>query len=144
MRRSVLPRLLAYVFVLTVPSRASADDSLAAWAQRRVDEGLLKPLARQDQGGGFSRRRPPPRQRRARVLDASLIADKSGRSFVRFAVDVRFGSEWHENDVLGCVYRESGDLFVKAGDAYRPAAFLLGEKAEPVAGACEAAPPVRS
>ena len=57
-----------------------------------------------------------------------------------FAIDVRFGSDWHENDVVGCVYTGSGSLFVKKGDAYRPAAFLLGKDVAPVAGVCEAAP----
>ena len=57
-----------------------------------------------------------------------------------FAVDVRFGgSEWRE-DIAGCVYQGSGDIFVKRGDGYRPAAFLFGKKAEPVEGVCEAAP----
>ena len=62
-----------------------------------------------------------------------------------FAIDVRFGkSEWHENDIVGCVYRGSGALFVKVGDGYRPAAFLLGKEVDPVPGVCEAAPPPRA
>lgn len=76
-----------------------------------------------------------------RVIKSTATLDKSGRPFVPFAVDVRFGSsEWHENDIVGCVYTGSGDLLVKRGDAYRPAAFLLGKNVEPVPGACEAAP----
>ena len=124
-----------------VPSLAWADEpSLVDWAMRRVDEGLVKPLGQQE-GSRFSRSRPAPRERRVRVIQSTLSLDKSGRPFVPFAIDVRFGSEWHENDIVGCVYRKSGELFVKRGDAYRPAAFLLGKNAEPVAGVCEAAPP---
>jgi len=103
----------------------------------------LKPLAEQEESR-FARSRPPPRERRVRVTQATAISDKAGRSFVPFAVDVRFGSEWKENDIVGCAYRGSGELFVKRGDAYRPASFLLGKNVGPVPGVCEAAPPPRS
>lgn len=86
--------------------------------------------------------RPTPRERRIRVTQASATPDKRGRKFVPFAVDVRFGgSAWRENDIVGCAYTGSNDLFVKSGDAYFPAALLLGKKVEAVAGACEPAPP---
>jgi hypothetical protein len=128
----------------SVPSLAWGDEpSLTEWAQRRVDEGLLKPLAAME-GSRFSRSRPMPHERRVRVIQATTSLDKSGHAFVPFAIDVRFGSEWHENDVVGCVYRGSGKLFVKRGEQYRPAAFLLGKNAEPVAGVCEVAPSARS
>jgi len=124
-----------------VPSLASADEeSLAAWAQRRVEEGLVKPLAGLE-ANRFSRARPSPRERRVRVVDTTATLDKAGKSFVPFAIDVRFGSEWHENDIVGCIYAGSGDLFVKRGDAYRPASFLLGKNVEPVGGVCEAGRP---
>jgi hypothetical protein len=128
-------------FVLSfVPSLASADEpSLADWAQRRVDEGLVKPLSKSE-GSRFSRSRPPPRERRVRVTQSAVSVDKRGRPFLSFAIDVRFGTEWHENDIVGCVYRGNGELFVKSGDAYRPAAFLLGKNVQPVPGVCEAAP----
>ena len=71
-----------------------------------------------------------------------LTRDKRGRSFVPFAIDVRWvADDWQENDVVGCVYSGSGDLFVKKGNAYRPAAFMLGKNVDAVAGACEPAPP---
>lgn len=104
----------------------------------------MKPLAKREGGSRFSRERPPPRERRVRVLESTLRRDKNGRSFVAFAIDVRFGSDWQQNDIVGCVYRESGNLFVKIGDAYRPATFLLGKNVTPVASACEAAPPPSS
>jgi hypothetical protein len=133
------------VFVLSsVPSLALADEpSVVESVRQRVQHGLVKPLAELE-GSRFSRARPPPRERRVRVTAATATPDKSGRSFLPFAIDVRFGSEWHENDIVGCAYTGAGELFVKKGDAYRPAAFLLGKNVEPVAGACEAAPQARS
>ena len=126
---------------MSVPSLALADEpSLVAWAKRRIDEGLVKPLAKQE-GHRFSRARPAPSERRVRVLNSTATADKAGRAFVPFSIDVRFGSEWAKDDIEGCAYRGSGNLYVKTGDVYRPASFLLGKNVEPVAGACEAAPP---
>lgn len=133
--------LFPCVFVLSsVPSLASADEpSLVDWAKRRVENGLVGPLAQQE-SHRFSRSRPPPRQRRVRVTNASAAVDKNGRSFVPFAIDVRFISEeWQKDDIVGCIYTGKGDLFVKKGDSFRPAAFLLGKNVEPVAGVCEAA-----
>ena len=105
--------------------------------RQQVEEGIVKPLGER-YGSRFSRERPPPRERRVRVLEDTVTADTAGRKFVPFAVDVRYGDEWKE-DILGCVYEGSGQLFVKRGDAYRPAAFLLGKKAEPVPNVCRGA-----
>ncbi len=128
------------------PSLAWADESSLVWAQRRVQEGLLKPLAEREGGSRFSRERPPPRERRARLTESKPSLDKRGRAFVGFAVDVRFGETWRENDMVGCVYQKTGELYVKRGDAYRPAAFVLGKNVVAVAGACvaEPSPSVRS
>jgi hypothetical protein len=118
------------------------EPSLSAVVQRRVEDGLVKPLADYERNqSAFSRARPVPRVRRVRVTQASpLPVDGQGRPFVTFAVDVKFGSaDWRENDIVGCAYVKSGELFVKRGDGYRPATFLMGKNAEPVAGACQAA-----
>jgi hypothetical protein len=120
----------------------AADPPVAEWARRRVEEGLVKPLSER-QGRKFSRSRPPPVERRVRVLSTTESVDKSGRKFVSFAVDVRFGEEWRD-DIAGCVYRGSGDIFVRKGESFRPAAFLLGKDVAPVAGVCETAPPPRA
>ena len=121
-----------------VPSLAWADEPSLAWAQRRVEEGLVQPLAQREGGGRFSRKRPAPRERRVRLLQDKPSIDKQGRAFVGFAIDVRFGEGWRENDLVGCVYRKTGELYVHHGDAYRPAAFLLGKNVAAVAGACVA------
>jgi hypothetical protein len=130
------------VFALSfVPSLATADEpSLVEWTRQRVEAGIVKPLAERA-GSRFSRSRPPPRERRIRVTQATLSRDTQGREFVPFAVDVRFGAgDWQENDIVGCAYRSSSSLFVQQGDAYLPAAILLGKKVDPVAGACQSAP----
>jgi hypothetical protein len=127
-----------------VPSLAWGDEPLAQWVQHRVDEGLVKPLAKAE-SSRFSRLRPPPHERRIRATQVTASVDRNGNAFVPFAIDVRFGSaKWNENDIVGCAYRSNGALFVKKGDAYRPAEFLLGKNVEPVAGACEAAPTPRA
>ena len=130
---------LCAVVLPSLSSPAWADEPSAAWVQRRVEDGLVKPLAEKETSR-FARSRPPPRERRVRAIQASAAVDKNGRAFVPFSIDVRFGSEWHKDDIVGCAYRGSGELFVKRGDGYRPAAFLLGKNVEPVAGVCEAAP----
>jgi hypothetical protein len=138
--------LLCSVLSSSVSSLAlAAEPSLSEWAVRRVDEALVQPLVRREsEGSKFSRSRPVPRERRARVPSGEASSDARGRAFVTFAVDVRFGGgEWQE-DVVGCVYRQTGHLYVKVGDAYRPAAFLLGKNVDPVAGVCEAGPKARS
>ena len=136
-----LARLLSCVFVLSfTPSFALADEpSVVEWARHRVEHGLVELLAQQE-NSRFSRARPAPRQRRARIVDSAVSLDKNRRAFLPFAIDVRFGSEWHENDVVGCVYAGSGDMYVKKGDSYRPASFLLGKNVEPVPSVCEATP----
>jgi hypothetical protein len=105
--------------------------------QRRVEDRLLKPLAEKEkETSRFSRARLPPRARRVRVTQATSTLDASGREYVPFAVDVRFGEEWRENDLVGCAYPKTGALFVKRGDEYRPAEILLGKSADPVPGVC--------
>jgi hypothetical protein len=129
-----------------VPSLAWADDSaLVTRARQRVEQVLVKPLANAE-GRHFSRERPPPRERRVRIQESAKAIDKSGHEFVPFAIDGRFASgQWSENDVVGCVYGASGDVFVKIGDSYRPAAFLLGKNVQPVPSVCQSgSPPARS
>jgi hypothetical protein len=125
------------VSLFLVPSVGSADESIAAAVKRRVEEGLVKPLAdKEKERGRFSRARLPPRERRVRITQATATLDRSGREYLAFAVDVRFGEEWRENDIVGCAYAKTGALFVKRGEEYRPAEILLGQNLEPVPGVC--------
>ena len=122
------------------PSLATADEpSLVEWALRRVETGLVRPLA-EHSSSRFSRSRPPPRERRARVTQSIASRDRQGREFVPFSVDVRFGSgEWQQDDIVGCAYRASGNLYIKSGETFFPAALLLGKKVNAAPGVCEAA-----
>jgi hypothetical protein len=133
--------LVSALALSLAPSVASAGEpSVAVQTQRRVETGLLKPLATyESEQSRFSRARLPPAERRVRVLDPAPNADKAGRPFVSFAVDVRYGSEWYDNDIVGCVYPASGKIFVKRGDAFRPAELLYGKKGDVVADVCVAA-----
>lgn len=121
-----------------VPVSALAEPGLDKWVKDQVDSQLVKPLS--EQRASFSRRRPPPRESRVRVLQTTPSTDQDNREFVPFAVDTRAGSEWNE-DMTGCIYRADSKIFIKLGDTYRPASFMLGENAEPVRGVCEASAP---
>jgi len=136
------PKLVWSVVVLVlVPSLAWADEpSVSAWAEKTVRDGLIKPLAQRAKRS-FSRETPPPHDSRVRVLSTTAITDKSGRDYVPFAIDDRYGGEWNQNTIEGCVYRKTGYLFVKIGEEYRPSSFLFGKNVGPVKGVCEAAPP---
>jgi len=131
--------VLSALVLSLVPSLASADETPAGAAKRRVEEGLVKPLAeKESERSKFSRARMPPAERRVRITQATTGVDKSGREFLPFAIDVRWGSEWRENDVVGCAYLKNGELFVKRGEEYRPAAILLGKSVDAVPGVCVA------
>lgn len=138
----------SFVLALSLaPSLALADDAAPVkWALDRVQSGLVAPLAKHEsERSRFSRSRPPPRERRVRVTQTTESRDKNGRTYLTFAVDSRFGdAEWKENDIVGCVYKSSGEVFVQRGDTYRPAAFLFGKNVEPVPGVCVPAPPPRA
>ncbi len=127
------------IFSLGASVAFAGKSSSLDWARQRVQKELLQPLAKR-QSSRFSRGRPPPTERRVRVLSSAPITDAAGHGFVPFAVDIRYGSEWRE-DIAGCVYDGTGPIFVKSGEEYRPAAFLLGKKTEPAPGVCKAAPP---
>jgi hypothetical protein len=112
-----------------------------ARVQARVEAGLVKPLAEHERSvSRFSRARMPPAERRVRVTQTTESRDRSGRAFMTFAVDVKYGPEWHNDDIVGCAYTATGELFVKRGDDYRPAAFLLGKPADPAPGVCQVPP----
>jgi hypothetical protein len=131
-----------YVLALScVPSLAWADESIIEWVARRVTDEIVQPLA-QREGSRFSRVIQPARERRVRTNQATFSVDKRGREFMPFAVDVKHGDGWKENDIVGCIYRDNDEVFVNRG-GYRPAAFLLGKKVDPVPGACVGSVPVK-
>ena len=128
---------LCFIALLLVPSSASADDPPGAVMQRRVEKGLLEPLAQKEkERSRFSRSRMPPQERRVRVTQTAVTLDASGRAYMAFTVDVRRGTEWQENELVGCGYTQTGALFVKRGDAYRPAEILLGKDVDVAPNVC--------
>lgn len=113
-----------------------------------VQNGLLKPLAAKEaKRTSFGRGERPAQARRVRVLDAEPKKDTAGKGFVTFAIDARHGIfsdaekeefSWRKDVMTGCVYPESGEIFVKRGERFAPAAVLLGKKVSPNAQACQA------
>jgi hypothetical protein len=108
-----------------------------------VQEKLLTPLAARDAARSrYSRGEAPAAERRLR-LETARTADAKGGAFIGFAVDARYGfgeGRWRPNVIGGCVYLESGDVYVRYGDGYREAGVLLGKKAAPAAShVCRAA-----
>jgi hypothetical protein len=107
-------------------------------AQSVLQAKLLKPLQKKEEHRSrFSRAVSPPQTRRIRILDDTPHTDREGRPFLAFAVDETrsFGVEeekdgaeanWFKNAITGCVYPESGEVFVKLGEIYYPSSVLLG------------------
>lgn len=127
--------------LLALPASAEEPHAVDAKAATAVVQRvLIKPLAaKEDDQSRFSRARLPAQQRRVR-LDGELHKDAGGNSFVTFAVDARHGvvaandeSSWRRDAITGCVYVDRGEVFVKSGDRFRPAAFLLGKNLKPAA-----------
>lgn len=84
-----------------------------------VDKQLLAPMRKAEgKRKRFSRAAPVPTARRVRVLDDAALTDARGKTFVRFAVDVRYGfddeGEWNER-MQGCAYPSEGEVYVQNG-----------------------------
>lgn len=70
-----------------------------------------------------------------RVLDQKPQQDSAGNAFFAFAVDARHGwgeatdeASWSKAAITGCVYPGSGEVFIKRGNAFHPAAAAVGKK----------------
>lgn len=80
-----------------------------------------------------------------RVLDEKPQQDSAGNSFFAFSVDSRRGwsddeTAWNKNAITGCVYLERGEVFIKRGKAFHPAAAAIGKKTKAApSGTCTAA-----
>jgi hypothetical protein len=127
--------LVAVTLVLT-SSLASAGSKPAPTTVSLVTEQLIQPLAAKDHNQSkFSRARLPPSERRVRVLDEKPQQDSAGNAFFAFAVDARHGwgdakddASWSKAAITGCVYPGSGEVFIKRGNAFHPAAAAVGKK----------------
>lgn len=139
------------------PTAASGSPPDARTAQARTAQALVgreltQPLAaKESQRSRFSRAAAPQRQLRVRILDEQPSKDAVGNAFVRFAIDARYGfhapdddsgSGWRLDTFVGCAYPDRSQVFVKKGDQYRPAAFLLGKNVKAAAETtCQPAAP---
>lgn len=70
-----------------------------------------------------------------RVLDEKPQQDSTGESFVTFAIDQRHGwgeekddSNWTKAAITGCAYPSRGEVFIKRGKVFHPAAAAVGKK----------------
>jgi hypothetical protein len=133
------------VLAFLLASAPHASDS----AESLLKDKLLAPLAAPERARtSYSRAAPPPAEHRLRILDAAPIADGKGGAFVGFAVDARRHSgkgPWHQNAITGCVYLESGEVYVRYGKGYHAARILFGTWSPPAPGhVCRAAEAVDS
>ena len=147
-RVSLLALLLFSHTTFAEPTAASGSPPDARTAQARTAQALVgreltQPLAaKESERSRFSRAAPPQRQLRVRILDGQPSKDAVGNAFVRVAVDARYGfhapdddggSGWRLDTFVGCAYPDRSQVFVKKGDEYRPAAFLLGKNVKAAA-----------
>jgi hypothetical protein len=143
-RLSMLAILLFSHTTFAEPPAASGASPDAKTAQAKAAEALvgrqlIQPLAaKENNRSRFSRASLPAQARRVRVLDEHK--DALGATFVRFAVDARHGfandddnSRWQLATITGCAYVDRSEVFVKKGEQYRPAAFLLGKNVKAAA-----------
>ena len=153
-RLSILAVVLFARMTFAEPTAASGSSPEVKTAEAKsavalVSHDLVQPLAaNDDKRGRFSRARLPPQERRVRILDDKPRKDAEGVAFMRFSIDARFGygqagrdeAQWSRDTITGCVYLERSQVFVKKGDSYRPAAFLLGKNVKAAAeSTCEPA-----
>lgn len=133
-----MKRLFALSLMLTA-SLASAtpeDDAKAV-----VQKNLIAPLrAKEERHSRFSRARLPAQVRRVRMLDSEPQKDSQGLEFLTFTVDAKHGygeldddgevkaDSWRKDVITGCVYPQSGEVFVKKGEKLFGAGLLLGKK----------------
>ncbi len=140
---------------LTLTTLASAqspapDSAAVAKAEAVVKKTLLTPLAeKESRRSRFSRVIAAPSARRLRITAPVAQVDKKGRPFFTFAVDVRRGFAFEEDEeeaptwtpdaVSGCVYPATNEVFVKNGEALVSSDLLLGKRVKPAeASTCRA------
>src|SRR5262245_27437844 len=120
---------------LAASAAHASEPASSTSAKTTVERGLIAPLAqKEDRQSRFSRAAIPARERSVRILDQSPRRDLRGAAFFAFSIDERRG--WQRvlaRDVLtGCVYPQSGEVFIKRGDSLYRAGLLLGKPSQKV------------
>ena len=113
-------------------------------AQTVVQTKLVNPLSEKEAARSrFSRVLRPTPVMRVRVTDPQPQKDAHGSAYMTFAVDScnRFvrdkGDCWQRAAITGCVYPQSGQVFVQRGDQFFPADVMLGKKADSASNVCQ-------
>ena len=113
-------------------------------AQTVVQTKLVTPLSEKEAARTrFSRVLRPTPIMRVRVTDPQPQKDAHGSAYMTFAVDScnRFvpgkGDCWQQAAITGCVYPQSGQVFVQRGDQFFPADVMLGKKADSASNVCQ-------
>jgi hypothetical protein len=119
--------MLAAFFALT-SSAADASDPRDT-AKTTLDKALTALAQREAAQSRFSRAMIPPKTRMVRILDESARRDLRGSAFFAFSIDERRGLQAvvSKDALTGCVYPESGEVFIKRGDSHYPMGLLLGK-----------------
>lgn len=124
-------------------------------AKATIEKDLVDPLAiKERKASRMTRSRQPAMARRVRILSAEPMKDASGKAFLAFAVDAKYGFDprdefpdereraeerWQKDAITGCLYPETNELFVNRSGTHYPAGLLLGKKASKAAeGVCRA------
>lgn len=120
------------------PTRPTGDSAtttaVEASALAIVNTALLKPLRERDgKQERMSRAAPRPRQRRARMTSSAPVLDSKGLAFLTFALDQQHGfasadDAWQRDVDVGCIYVDSGAVYVQRGEHFAEASTLLGKK----------------
>ena len=128
-RLFVLATLVLTSSLASAGSKAEPNPAVAL-----VTDQVVQPLAAKDDSRSkFSRARLPPSERRVRLLEEKQ-QDSAGNTFVTFAIDQRHGwandekEGWTKAAITGCVYPSRGEVFIKRGKAFHPAAAAVGKK----------------
>jgi hypothetical protein len=132
-------RLLVAVTIALTSSLASAGSSGSSATPKTaslVTERIIQPLAAKErEQSKFSRARLPAAERRVRMLDDNPQQDSAGDAFFAFAIDARHGwgdddgeAKWTKATITGCVYPARGEVFIKRGKVFHPAAAAIGKK----------------
>jgi hypothetical protein len=137
MHRSLAALVLAISNLASAAPEAHAS-TVDKTAVALVEQQLVQPLAAKENARSkFSRARQPAAARRVRVLDTAALHDTAGKAFVRFAVDEKHGwfdddedgdEGWMKDQITGCVYVDSREVFVQRGREIHPAAAKLGKR----------------
>lgn len=128
--------VVAATLVLTSSLASAGANAEPKSAVALVTERVVQPLvAKEREQSKFSRARLPPAERRVRLLDETSQQDSAGETFVTFAIDARHGwgddddeASWTKAAITGCVYPSRGEVFIKRGKAFHPAAAAVGKK----------------